>query len=89
MPICGPRSRTTGANTGTVMKMIAIHSMNVPSTTRIAIITNTVPSGERPSPCEQRAHEVRAADQVVETNEGDGPQDQPDDRADDRHRVGQ
>ena len=41
---------TTGANTGTVIKAIAIHSINVPKITNISIIKATTANGERPSP---------------------------------------
>ena len=41
---------TTGANTGTVINAIAIHSIKVPRTTKIPIITKTIPSAGKPSP---------------------------------------
>ena len=43
-------STTTGAKIGTAMKTIAIHSMKVPSTTRMPIMTRITPNGGRSSP---------------------------------------
>ena len=49
-PNSGAMPTTTGAKTGTVMKMIAIHSINVPKITKINIITATIPSAGKPNP---------------------------------------
>ena len=49
-PNSGANCVITGANTGTVIKAMAIHSIKVPSTTRIAIITNTIPIAGSPRP---------------------------------------
>ena len=45
-----PRSTTTGAKMGTVMKTMAIHSMKVPSSIRISIMTTMMPKGGRSRP---------------------------------------
>ena len=42
-PNSGAIPTTTGAKTGTVIKAIAIHSINVPKITRIPIMTKTIP----------------------------------------------
>ena len=49
-PSSGAIPTTTGAKTGTVIKAIAIHSINVPKITRIPIMTKTIPIAGRPNP---------------------------------------
>ena len=49
-PNSGAIPTTTGAKTGTVINAMAIHSINVPSMTRIPIITKTIPIAGSPNP---------------------------------------
>ena len=45
MPNCTPRSRITGANTGTVRKIMEIQSMKVPKTVKTAMKVKMISIG--------------------------------------------